>query len=415
MRAYRLGQTTSEETKEKLRAAGLRLVQSEEAGEKIRNAQLGRPLPRETRLRVMVFRLGENDPTKRQEILRRDWTTYLKLPYGDSRRELLALHHGFGIYQRHSSREIGSICDRSHNWVQNNLKRAAAGQLLPRGRPLEFRIPDESLKPLFKAVDQLNVRQLQKLGDFMYELDPQGVEIVGRLFGLGGRSPQSAPEINRQLFQATPGGEQRVRDLRQAVEACVYSQDQDENDSDQFREAQRRDWTTYFELPYGDSRRELLALHHGFGIYQRHSSREIAPICDMSYKWVRNNLKRAAAGQLLPRGRPLEFRIPDESLKPLFRDVDQLGIGQLQRLADLMYKFDPQEVAMAVRLFGLGGRSPQSTPEINRQLFQATPWGEQRIRGFKRAVETHVYSPRQPAELANGPTRWADIYRIESC
>ncbi len=199
----------------------------------------------------------------------------------------------------------------------------------------------------------------------------------------------------------------RIRASQQAMKA-----DLGKNDSAQTREALRQAWTTYFELPYGNAGRELLALRHGFGIYQRHSSRRIGPVCARSHNWVLDNLERVAAGRSVA-GPTLKFRIPDESLKPLFRAVDQLDIRQLQKLADLMYKFGPQELEMIVRLFGLGDRSPQPVAETNRQLFQATPWGGQRIRGFKRAVEARIYSSDQSTELANGPTRRDKIHRVQ--
>ena len=185
-----------------------------------------------------------------------------------------------------------------------------------------------------------------------------------------------------------------------------------ENDSAQFREVLRRAWTTYFELPYGDARRELLALHYGFGVYQRHSSRQIGSTCGRGRSWVQVNLKRVTAGQRLP-GRIPDFRISDESLRPLFRDVDQLDIHQLQKLADLMYRLGPQEVAMVFRLFGLGDQVPQSVAEINQQLFQSTPWGGKRVRDFKRAIETHIYSHNQPTNIANGPAQRTETYRVQ--
>ena len=183
------------------------------------------------------------------------------------------------------------------------------------------------------------------------------------------------------------------------------------NNLAQFNEVLRRAWTTYFELPYGDARRELLALNYGFGIYRQHSGSQIGSTCGMSKRWVQVNLRRALTGQRLP-GRIPYFRVSDESLKPLFRDVDQLDIRQLQRLADLLYRLDPQEVAMVFRLFGLGDQVPQSVAEINQQLFQSTPWGEKRIRDFRRTVETHIYSHNQPTNIANGPAQRTETHRV---
>ncbi len=214
---------------------------------------------------------------------------------------------------------------------------------------------------------------------------------------------QNNPMYGRRHSDET---KRKMRAGQQAMKAELGK-----NDSAQSRKALRQAWTTYFELPYGNAGRELLALHHGFGIYQRHSYRQIEPVCDMSYSWVQTNLKRVAASQPLsdyPRG----FRIPDESLKPLFRAVDQLNIRQLQKLGDLMYGLDPQGVAIVVRLFGLGGRPPQPIAETNRRLFQSTPWGEQMIRKIKRAAEAHIYSPSQSPGPTNGPGRWVEIHRV---
>lgn len=141
----------------------------------------------------------------------------------------------------------------------------------------------------------------------------------------------------------------------------------------------------YACLPRGDDNRELLALRYGFGIYRCHSYTKISLICGKSEAWARNSLKRIESGQLLP-ARRLQFELLDYSLNPFFRVDGRLSLGQLKKLADIMPKFDRQELLMAVALFGLAGQPPQSIAAINRRLFQATSWGEQKIRQFKQQL-----------------------------
>ena len=139
----------------------------------------------------------------------------------------------------------------------------------------------------------------------------------------------------------------------------------------------------YAALPRGDDNRELLALRYGFGIYRCHSYTKIGLICGRSESWARNSLKRIEAGQLLP-ARGLQFELLDYSLQPFFEVGGRLTLSQLKKLADIVPKFDRQELLMAVSLFGLGGQAPQPVAEINRRLFQSAGWGEQRIRQFKQ-------------------------------
>ena len=145
----------------------------------------------------------------------------------------------------------------------------------------------------------------------------------------------------------------------------------------------------YQQLAIGDPRRELVALHFGFGIYQRHSTRQIAGMFDHNRSWAQRNFSLIKSGKP-PANVPSELEIPDECRWPIFQGVDCLNNSQLIRLAQVLPQLDPLEFKIAARLFGLAGHSVESTSEINYQLFQSAPWGEQKIAGLKRRLERHI-------------------------
>ena len=145
----------------------------------------------------------------------------------------------------------------------------------------------------------------------------------------------------------------------------------------------------YQQLAIVDPRRELVALYFGFGIYQQHSTRQIAGMFGLKRDWAQRNFRLIRSGEP-PANVPSELEIPDKCRWPIFQGVDCLNNSQLIRLAQVLPQLDPLEFQIAVRLFGLAGHPVESTSEINHQLFQSAPWGEQKIAGLKRQLELHV-------------------------
>ena len=95
------------------------------------------------------------------------------------------------------------------------------------------------------------------------------------------------------------------------------------------------------------------------------------------------------AGQQLP-AYGLHFEITTDSRRPSFQIDSCLSVHQLHRLADILPTLDRLEVEMAVRLFGLADRPPETVAEINARIFQSASWGEQKIKNTKRLLENHM-------------------------
>ena len=158
--------------------------------------------------------------------------------------------------------------------------------------------------------------------------------------------------------------------------------------------------SVYEKLDYGEDNKELLALYYGFGVYRRHSCHQIGVLCGKDQTWVMQRLEQIMAGQRLP-VYGLCFEITTDSRRPYFQIESRFSIYQLHRLADILPKLDRLEVEMAIGLFSLGGRPPETVAEMNARLFQSASWGEQKIKNTKRLLENYMINARFPYLRAN--------------
>ena len=102
------GRVYSEEEKALLREIALGSQHSEESKDQIRETQLNRRRPKEAEV------------AQAQAV-------YEQLAIGDPRRDLVALHFGFGIYQPHSTHQIASMFGRNRDWAQQNFSLIKSG------------------------------------------------------------------------------------------------------------------------------------------------------------------------------------------------------------------------------------------------------------------------------------------------
>ena len=158
--------------------------------------------------------------------------------------------------------------------------------------------------------------------------------------------------------------------------------------------------SVYAKLDYGDDNKELLALYYGFGVYRRHSYHQIGVLCGKDQAWAMQGLEQIMAGQRLP-AYGLHFKIMTGSRRSSFQIESRFSVHQLHRLADILPKLDRLEVEMAIGLFSLGGRPPETVAEMNARLFQSASWGEQKIKNTKRLLENYMINARFPYLRAN--------------
>lgn len=121
--------------------------------------------------------------------------------------------------------------------------------------------------------------------------------------------------------------------------------------------------------------REFATLRYGLDGHQPHTYHEISRKMNISMTEIRECRRRALGLKEQP-------------------DTELLD-GQaflMSQLAAILPSLGRQEQQIAMRHYGLGRHEPQSVQAINKQLFNNTPFGEQRIKGFLRALFNKIYA-----------------------
>ena len=127
----------------------------------------------------------------------------------------------------------------------------------------------------------------------------------------------------------------------------------------------------------GDDK-EMMALRYGFDSQVPHTYAEIGEMYGKNEKWVSSHMNS------------LRLDRKSKKSKEKLKKWETESPTREDKLKIILSRLGAIELQIALRHYGLSPHKTCSVQEINRQLFHNTPMGEQKIRGFIKAVEWEI-------------------------
>ena len=124
---------------------------------------------------------------------------------------------------------------------------------------------------------------------------------------------------------------------------------------------------------------EMMALRYGFDGQVPHTYAEIGEMYGKNEKWVSSHMSSLRLGYK-----------PKKKSKEKPKKWEEKSLSREDKLKIILSSLGAIELQIALRHYGLPPHKTCSVQEINRQLFHNTPMGEQKIRGFIKAVEWEI-------------------------